>query len=254
MKKIAIFIPTYNAAHTLPRVIDRIPREIKKRVKEIIVIDNASPDNTYLTAIGYKQEKGLSNLNVIRNEHNLGYGGSQKKAYEYVLRKKYDIVVMLHGDAQYAPELLPKLLLPIEQGKADLVFGSRMKGNPLGGGMPIIRYMGNKFLTWVENLVLGMDLSEYHSGYRIYSCKALRKVRFDKCSNDYHFDTDILIQAKLLKFRIVEMPIPTHYGKEAHSPTPMQLVKYSLNILSEMAEFWLHKKGIAKNSKFILSK
>jgi glycosyltransferase involved in cell wall biosynthesis len=250
LKKIAIFIPTYNAAHTLPIVIDRIPEEIKKKVKEIIVIDNASPDNTFLTAIGYKQQSGLSNLRVIRNEKNIGYGGSQKKAYEYVLAKNYDIVAMLHGDAQYAPELLPKLLRPLEEGKADLAFGSRMIGNPLKGGMPVYRYIGNKILTAIENFVLEMNLSEYHSGYRIFNCKALRKIQFDRCANDYHFDTDILIQAKLRKFRIVEIPIPTHYGKESHSPSVIQLAKYSFNILWAMAEYWLHKEKIMPKSKF----
>lgn len=250
MKKIAIFIPTYNAAATLPLVIDRIPKQIKNRVREIIVIDNASPDNTYLTAIGYKQQTGLSNLNIIRNKKNLGYGGSQKKAYEYVLDKGYDIVAMLHGDAQYAPELLPELLKPVEDGKYDIVFGSRMKGSPLDGGMPMYRYIGNKILTKIENYVLGTRLSEYHSGYRIFSTKALRKLDFEKCTDDYHFDTDILIQAKIKRLRIGEVPIPTHYGKESHSPSIKQLVNYSWNILLAMSEYLLHKWGIKKVSKF----
>ncbi|MBI5224909.1 glycosyltransferase family 2 protein [Candidatus Micrarchaeota archaeon] len=250
MKKIAIFIPTYNAAQTLPIVLDRIPREIKQKVKEIFVVDNNSSDNTYMTAVQYKSKSKLNNLKIIKNERNLGYGGSQKKAYKYVLDKGYDIVVMLHGDAQYAPELIPQLLKPVEEGKADLVFGSRMKGNPLKGGMPFYRLIGNKVLTAIENYVLEMNLSEYHSGYRVYSCAALRKLPFEKCSNDYHFDTDILIQSRIKNLKIKEIPIPTHYGKESHSPTIVQLIKYTLNILKAMLDYWLHRKGIAKIKKF----
>src|SRR3989338_5177273 len=136
-KKIAIFIPTYNGGATVPLVLERIPKEIKKKVKEIFVIDNASPDNTYLTVIGYKSQKRMQNLTIMRNKVNKGYGGSQKMAFDYVIKKKYDIIIMLHGDAQYAPEMIPAVLKPVEEGKADMVFGSRMSGDPLKGGMPV---------------------------------------------------------------------------------------------------------------------
>ncbi|HLC46441.1 MAG TPA: glycosyltransferase family 2 protein [Candidatus Nanoarchaeia archaeon] len=249
-KKIAIFIPVYNAAKTLPIVIDRIPERIKKKVKEIIVIDNASPDNTYLIAVGYKHKKKLSNLNIIKNQKNLGYGGSQKVAYKYVIKRGYDIVVMLHGDAQYAPEFIPQLLEPLENDEADLVFGSRIKGEPLKGGMPVYKYIGNRILTFIENLVLKMDLSEYHSGYRIFNVQALKKVPFNHCSDDYLFDTDILIQFRIMDLRIKEKPIPTHYGEESHSPSMMQLVRYSYNIMSSLGYYLLHKWGIKTIKKF----
>ena len=251
-KDIAIFIPTYNAARTLPTVIDRIPEEIKARVKEIFVIDNASPDNTYLIGIGYREESGLSNLHIIRNESNRGYGGSQKRAYCYAIDKGYDIVVMLHGDAQYAPEMLPDLLKPVERGETDLVFGSRMRGDPLNGGMPIYRFIGNKVLTAIENYVLGVDLSEFHSGYRVFNCHALKKIPFELCSNDYHFDTDILIQFKVHGLRIDEVPIPTHYGEESNSPTFLQVISYSLNILRSLFEYSLHKRGLKHIQRFDL--
>lgn len=250
MKKIAIFIPAYNAATTIPLVIDRIPDSIKSRVKEIFVVDNASEDNTYLTVIGYKQLKNLNNLSVIRNDTNKGYGGSQKIAYKYAIEKGYDIIVMLHGDAQYAPEKIPLLLDPVEKNEADLVFGSRIKGNPIAGGMPFWRFFGNRVLTHIENGILGTNLSEFHSGFRVYSCEALKKIPFHLCSDNYYFDTEILIQFSLKSLKIAERPIPTHYGKESHSPSVAQTFNYSVNILRAVWKFLLHKYKIKKVDMF----
>ncbi|MDO8339024.1 MAG: glycosyltransferase family 2 protein [Candidatus Burarchaeum sp.] len=249
-KKIVIYVPTYNVAHTLPLVLDRIPAELKTRASELLIIDNASSDNTYLTAVQYKKDKKLHNMHVIRNERNLGYGGSQKKAYQHAIDEGYDIIVMLHGDAQYAPEKVPLILGPLEKDEADFVFGSRMTGNPLGGGMPLWRYVGNRVITFCQNLVLGLHLSEYHSGFRAFSCKALKKIPFQRCADDYHFDTDILIQFRLANMRISEEPIPTHYGKESRSPTVVQTVNYTINIFIALAEYIVHRLGIRKVSKF----
>ena len=245
--RIAIYIPTYNAGRTLPLVLDRIPQDVKSRVEEIFIVDNASPDNTYLIGLGYKNEKSLPNLNIYRNERNLGYGGSQKVAYRYAIEKGYDAVVMLHGDAQYAPEKIGTLLEPFEKGEADMVFGSRIAGLPLKGGMPLHRFLGNRFLTTVQNYVLDWDLSEYHSGFRVFSCAALKRVPFHLCSDDYHYDTEILIQFKLQGLRVVERPIPTHYGTER---SYVNVWRYGLDILYSMAEYVLHQKGIRKVEKF----
>ena len=245
--KIAIFIPSYNAAYTLPVVLDRIPPEIKEKVQKIFVIDNASPDNTYLIGIGYRQAKGLDKLEVFRNDKNRGYGGSQKIAYRYAIDNGFDIVVMLHGDAQYAPEKIPALLEPLELGQADMVFGSRIAGLPLKGGMPLYKFLGNKFLTWVQNRVLGMDLSEFHSGFRLFSCAALAQLPFDLCADDYHFDTDILLQFKIKRLRIVELPIPTYYGKEKCG---VNVISYGLNVLKSTLEYWLWSKGLLRAKKF----
>lgn len=248
--KIAIYIPAYNAGRTLPLVLDRIPEDVKNRVEEIFIVDNASHDNTYLIAVGYKNEKGVHNLNIIRNERNLGYGGSQKVAYRYAIDKGYDAVVMLHGDAQYAPEKIAYLLEPFDKGEADMVFGSRMAGLPLKGGMPLHRYLGNKFLTAVENLVLDWNLSEYHSGFRVFSCAALRKIPFHLCSDDYHFDTEILVQFKLRGLRVAERPIPTHYGSER---SYVNVWRYGADILYVMGEYLLHRKGVRRLAKFDIS-
>lgn len=245
--KIAIFIPAYNAAYTLPLVLDRIPAEIKEKVKKIFIIDNASPDNTHLIGIGYREAKGLDKLEVFRNEINRGYGGSQKLAYRYAIDNGFDIVVMLHGDAQYAPEKIPYLLEPLEHGDADMVFGSRIAGLPLKGGMPLHKFLGNKFLTGIQNRVLRMKLTEFHSGFRVFRCAALAQVPFERCSNDYHFDTDIIIQFKIKGLHIVEMPIPTYYGKEKCG---VNVVSYGLNVLKSMATYWLWSKGWLKIPMF----
>jgi len=245
--KIAIYIPTYNAGHTLPIVLDRIPEDVKSRVMEIFIVDNASPDNTYLIGVGYKNEKGLHNLSIYKNETNLGYGGSQKVAYRYAIEKGYDVVVMLHGDAQYAPEKISYLLEPLENEEADMVFGSRIAGLPLSGGMPFHRFLGNKFLTALQNYVLDWNLSEYHSGFRVFSCAALRQIPFQECSDFYHFDTEILVQFKLKGLRVVERPIPTHYGTER---SYVNVWRYGLDILYTLIEYLLHKKGIRRVKKF----
>ena len=248
MKKVAIFIPAYNASKTLPLLLDRIPKEIKNNVKEIFVVDDASQDNTYLVGVGYKNLTKLQNLKVYKNEKNKGYGGNQKFAYQYAIDKGFDIVVMLHGDAQYAPEYIPSLLKPFENDpELALVFGSRMKGKPLKGGMPLYKFLGNKLLTFIENKALKMNLSEYHSGFRVYNCKKLKEIPFNLCSGGFHFDTDILIQLKMKKFKIVERPIPTHYGDEK---SHVNIIKYGLNILRSLFEYKLHKLGIKKSKKF----
>ncbi len=246
--KIAIFIPAYNASKTLPLVLDRIPKSIKQKVKEIFIIDDASQDNTYLVGIGYKELSGLNNLKIYKNKKNKGYGGNQKFAYTYAIRNNFDIVVMLHGDAQYAPEYIPTLIKPFEKNPdIALVFGSRMNGNPLNGGMPLYKFIGNKILTYIENKILNMNLSEYHSGFRIYNCKKLKQIPFQKCTNDFHFDTDILIQLKIKKFKIIERPIPTYYGKEK---SHVNIIRYGLNIIRSLIEYKIHNWNLKKFDKF----
>lgn len=246
-KKIAIFIIAYHAVTTFDEVLRRIPKGISNKVDEIFLIDDSSNDNTYYAAQGYKYVNNIKKLNVYRNPKNLGYGGNQKKGYKYAIDKGYDIVAMLHGDAQYAPESLGKILQPLIEDKADMVFGSRMLGKPLKGGMPLYKFLGNKFLTFMENLLLGMNLTEFHSGYRAYSCHALKKIPFDRCSDDFHFDTEILIQFKEAGLRIKEVVIPTYYGNEISRVKSLQ---YGFNVLKSVAQYLLHKKGILYYEKY----
>lgn len=240
-RRVAIFIPAFNAASTIVKVLDRIPTSLRDQMAEIFVIDNNSADSTSMVAINYREQHGLSNLEVIKNPQNMGYGGSQKIAYQRCIDKGYDCVAMLHGDAQYAPELLETLLTPVLEGKADMVFGSRMSGNPLKGGMPIIRFLGNRALTTMQNWFLGTRLSEFHSGYRVFSVKALQKIPFDRFSSDYHFDTEMIILFVDRAFRIVEIPIPTFYGDEKNY---VNIWDYGMKVLISTATYFLQKTGL----------
>ncbi len=214
--KIGIFIIAYNAVNHLVKTLNRVPKEVYDTVDEIFVIDDASRDNGYYSALGYKYHHNIDKLTVHRNEKNQGYGGNQKVGYRYAIERGLDIVALVHGDGQYAPEALPILLEPLIKGEADMVFGSRMstRGAALKGGMPLYKFFGNKVLTYLQNKMTGLSLSEYHSGYRLYSTAALRKVPFESFTNSWHFDTQIILALAERGLRIVERPIPTYYGDE----------------------------------------
>src|SRR5579864_1107848 len=170
-KKIGILIVTYNALTTLTKVLKRISPNVWANVAEVAVFDDASQDATYELAVGLKTLRTLPKLRVLKHEKNLGYGGNQKAGYQHFIDKGFDIVVLLHGDGQYAPEILAQMYHPLVTGEADAVFGSRMMkdyGGPLKGGMPLYKYLGNRVLTMFENRALGLNLTEFHSGYRAY--------------------------------------------------------------------------------------
>jgi len=216
-KRIGILIVTYNALTTLTSVLKRIPPVVWDNVEEIAVFDDASQDETYALAVGLRTLRSLPKLQVLRHSRNLGYGGNQKAGYRYFLEKGFDIVVLLHGDGQYAPEVLSHLYHPIVEGKADAVFGSRMMktyGGPLKGGMPLYKYVGNRILSVFENRMLGLNLTEFHSGYRAYNLHALRQIDFTQMTDVFHFDTEIIIKLHHQHYRILETPIPTYYGSE----------------------------------------
>src|SRR5258708_7587725 len=216
-KRIGILIVTFNAVTTLTKVLKRITPNVWKNVEEIAVFDDASQDATYELAMGLKAYRQLEKLQVLSHSKNLGYGGNQKAGYRYFAEKGFDIVVLLHGDGQYAPEILSHLYHPIVSGEADAVFGSRMLkdfGGPLKGGMPLYKYAGNRILTVFENRALKMNLTEFHSGYRAYNLHALRHIDFSHMTDDFHFDTEIIIKLHHQHYRIQEVPIPTYYGDE----------------------------------------
>src|SRR6185369_6298213 len=175
------------------------------------ILDDASQDSTYELALGYKSVSQIDKLHVVRHPKNLGYGGNQKAGYEYFAEKGFDVVVLLHGDGQYAPEILSHLYSPIVRGQADAVFGSRMMrtyGGPLKGGMPLYKYVGNRILSIFENSLLRLNLTEFHSGYRAYSLRALKQIEFSRMTNDFHFDTEIIIKLHHQHYDIKEVPIP----------------------------------------------
>jgi glycosyltransferase involved in cell wall biosynthesis len=216
-KRLLVFVVAYNAARTIQEVIRRLPPSLAEYDTEILIIDDSSRDATFEQAY-HIERTGQTPfpLTVLYNPVNQGYGGNQKIGFHYAIDKGFDVVALLHGDGQYAPECLPDLVLPLMQGEADAVFGSRMltRFAAIQGGMPLYKYIGNKILTTFQNRLLHSSLSEFHSGYRVYSVNALRRIPFDRNTNDFHFDTEIIIQLFRGRLRVKELPIPTYYGDE----------------------------------------
>lgn len=248
-KKVAIFILTYNSASTITKVLDRIPVSIRELVEEVFIFDDASHDSIDLVVEEWRRLAGFQKLTFVRNKKNRGYGGNQKLGYEYAIKKGYDIVVMLHGDGQYAPELLPEILAPLLSDKAEAVFGSRMmnRGAALAGGMPLYKYIGNKILTKFENWATHANLSEWHSGYRAYSINALEKIPFNLNADYFHFDSEIIIQLLDSGARILEVPIPTYYGDEI---CYIDGLKYAWNLFKIILQYKAHKIGLCSYPKF----
>jgi glycosyltransferase involved in cell wall biosynthesis len=250
-KRIGVLVVAYNAASTLAKVLDRIPTEVRPEIEEVIVSDDHSQDSTYLVGLGYQQQSDLP-ITLIRQSTNLGYGGNQKAGYKLAIEHGLDIVVMLHGDGQYAPESLPQVLAPLLAEEADAVFGSRtmIKGAARKGGMPLYKFVGNRILSRFENAALGTNLSEFHSGYRAYSVSALKQLPFEKNSDGFNFDTQIIIQLHDSGMRIAEVPIPTYYGDEI---CYVDGLGYAADVTKDVITYRLQKAGFGDGSRIALS-
>lgn len=249
-RQLCIFVIAYQAEATLVQVLNRIPRSIfEDFICEVLIVDDASKDRTFEIGHDYKRQNPSLPITVLRNTLNQGYGGNQKVGYTYAVQRGFDFVAMLHGDGQYAPEELPRLLQPLVRGEADAVFGSRMmdRFGALRGGMPLYKFVGNKILTRIENTLLGTKLSEFHSGYRIYSVAALRQVPFKLNSGEFHFDTEIIIQLLNAGLRIQELPIPTYYGDEISRVNGM---KYAKDVVMSVARNAVHRSGLLYQRRF----
>ena len=241
-KKVTAVLPAYNAEKTLERTVADIPRDW---VDDIILVDDTSRDGTVALA----QKLGLV---VVQHEKNLGYGGNQKTCYTEAVKRGADVVVMVHPDYQYDPTYIPGLIAPILEGKADAVFGSRMfaRRGALEGGMPYWKFFANIFLTTIANVVLGYQLSEYHSGFRAYSRQLLSSLPLELNSDDFVFDSEIIVQCVTGGYRIEEVPIPTRYFKEASSIGFWKSVKYGLNILWVLMQYRLHRLKLLNFPKY----
>ena len=248
--RLLVFVVAYYAETTLTGVLQRIPKQVFEEFDcEVLVVDDSSQDRTYEIGEEYRRQHPEIRLTVLRNELNQGYGGNQKIGYTYAIRRRFDFVALLHGDGQYVSEELPKLLEPLRGGRADAVFGSRMmrRGDALRGGMPLYKLVGNQVLTAFENLLLGTRLSEFHSGYRIYSVKALAALPFLLNTDDFHFDTEIIIQLLSGGMRIVELPIPTYYGGEI---CRVNGVGYAWNVVIAVVRSSLHRLGLLYQRRY----
>lgn len=240
---IVVVMPAYNAALTLAETEASIPSDL---VSKVILVDDHSRDDTVPVA----RKLGVE---VIVHPHNVGYGGNQKTCYMAALRQEADVVVMLHPDGQYDPELLPAMVEPILKGEADITLGSRFlrSGGPKVGGMPRYKIVANRFLTTVENYVLGTHFSELHTGYRAYSREFLETIPFLRNSNDFVFDTQVIAQAVAFEQRVKEVPITTKYFPEASSTTLKQSVVYGCKTLAVMLRYRLHATARLKAAVFL---
>jgi glycosyltransferase involved in cell wall biosynthesis len=249
--RVLVFIVAYNAEKTIREVVFRIPAGLLGTYEvDVLIIDDSSRDATFETGHSVSKDPALPfPVTVLFNPKNQGYGGNQKLGYHYALEQGYDFVALIHGDGQYAPECLPELLEPLRKGEAAAVFGSRML-TPSGarqGGMPLYKFVGNRILTWLENRLLRANLSEFHSGYRIYSTRALAAIPFDRNSNDFHFDTEIIIQLLIAGLPIKELPIPTYYGDEI---CYVNGVSYAFNVVMAALKARLQEAGLFYDRKF----
>jgi glycosyltransferase involved in cell wall biosynthesis len=234
-KKLVVVMPAYNAERTLRQTYDELPHEY---VDGVILVDDASNDRTTLVA----RELGIK---TIVHRENMGYGANQKTCYREALSLGADMVVMVHPDYQYSPRLVTAMASMIASGHYDVVLGSRiLGGDALKGGMPLYKYIANRILTLIENMVLGVKLSEYHTGYRAFSRKVLETLPLEKNSDDFVFDNEMLVQAVYFGFKIGEISCPTKYFKDASSINFRRSVKYGLGVLSTSAKYVLQKIGI----------
>jgi glycosyltransferase involved in cell wall biosynthesis len=240
--RVVIVMPAYNAARTLEDTFRAIPEGY---FDEIVVVDDHSRDDTAALA-------QRLNLKAIRHPHNVGYGGNQKTCYMEALRDRADIVVMLHPDGQYDPKIIPEMIRPIAEKRADMVLGSRMMlpGGAAQGGMPVWKQVANRFLTTMENLAMRRRFSECHTGYRAYSRHFLETVPFLRNSNNFVFDTEVIFQAVAFGLPVVEVPISTRYFAEASSVGFRTGVVYGLGTLAVALRYVLHRAGILSCDKF----
>ncbi len=242
MPKVIAVLPALNAAKTLERTVAAIPRDV---VDEVILVDDNSTDET-------RELARRLPVHLVWHPHNAGYGANQKTCYLEALQREADVVVMLHPDGQYEPELIPAMCAPILAGEADLVLGSRFarEGMALEQGMPRWKYLANRFLTLTENRIMRTDLSEAHTGYRAYSRHFLLTVPFLRNANDFSFDSEVLMQASAFGMRIVEVPAKGRYFDDASSVGFGAGAVYGLKTLLAATRLSLHRAGILRSRKF----
>jgi len=249
--KVGVFVVAYNAESTITFVLDRIPSGFWADVAEVLVLDDHSTDGTVAVAERYRDGHPDHPITVLTQPRNLGYGGNQKSGYRYAADHGWDVAVMLHGDGQYAPEVLPAMVAPFRDETIDAVFGSRMmrtqgrlsQRSALQGGMPVYKYVGNRLLSGLQNRLTGAALTEWHSGYRAYRVDAVEELDLEANSDGFDFDTEIILQLLAGDRQIVEVPIPTHYGDEI---CYVNGLAYARDIVVHSARFRLGNRGFGR--------
>lgn len=240
--KIVAVLPAYNAESTLAATLADVP---VGSVDEFLLVDDGSTDRTVQVA----REMGLT---VIAHPQNRGYGGNQKTCYRYALERGADIIVMIHPDYQYDSRVIPHAVGIIELGICDVVLGSRVRSRAeaMRGGMPVYKYISNRFLTALENLALGQNLGDFHSGFRVYRREVLEKVPFENNSDDFVFDTQFLVQAVRMGFRLGDIPVPVRYFAEASSINFKRSLRYGIATLGVVGQYWLDRLGLIRSKLF----
>ena len=241
-KKVVVVLPAFNAMHTLKQTYEEIPFNV---VDDVVLVDDKSTDNTIKVA----EEIGIKHM--VNHEQNRGYGGNQKSCYNTALDLGADIVVMLHPDYQYTPKLIESMCYLIANQVYPVVFGSRILGSgALKGGMPLYKFIANRFLTTFQNICIGQHLSEYHTGYRAFSAEVLRSIDYEKCSDDFIFDNQITSQIFMAGYEIAEVTCPTKYFEEASSINFKRSSIYGLGVLKVSIQHFLHKRKVIKASMY----
>jgi glycosyltransferase involved in cell wall biosynthesis len=234
VENLFVVMPAYNAGETIEKVFARIPKEALGRIRRYVVVNDGSTDDTKkaLTRIA----SDFPNLDILDHRRNLGYGAAEKTLLRHAVREGAEAALLLHSDGQYSPESIPDLLGPLDRKEADLVQGSRMieRGGALRGGMPLYKYVANRCLTAIENKGFGMKMAEYHSGYMLYSRELLLAVPFEKFSNSFDFDLEMIVAAGSLGLKIKQIPIPTIYGEEVSYLNPF---KYGIDVLKVVMRY-----------------
>jgi glycosyltransferase involved in cell wall biosynthesis len=241
-KRVIAVLPAYNAEKTLAATVGDIPAG---SVDEVLLVDDGSTDGTVEIA----RAMGMT---VLVHPENRGYGGNQKTCYREALARGADVVVMIHPDYQYDSRVIPHAVGFIELGICDVVLGSRIRSRDeaLRGGMPVYKYLSNRILTVLENLALGQNLGDFHSGFRVYRREVLEAIPFERNSDDFVFDTQFLVQAVHFGFRLGDVPVPVRYFAEASSINFRRSLKYGLSTLGVVGRYWLHRLGLARSALF----
>ncbi len=239
--RVGVLVVAYNAASTLAQTLDRLPARFVETVDHVLICDDASADGTYEVGLAYLASSRFP-LTVVKHPQNLGYGGNQKAGYHWAMDHDLDVVVLLHGDGQYAPEVIESIVDPLLTGEADAVFGSRMmeRGKARAGGMPLYKYVGNRILSTFQNKVVGLELTEWHSGYRAYRVDALGDIDLDGFTDEFDFDTEIILALHAAGKKIVEVPIPTYYGDEI---CHVNGLKYAKDVTVDVVRFKARRMG-----------
>lgn len=249
-QRVLVMIVAYEAEQHIEQVLGRLPNAwVNSKAHHFLVLDDGSADRSAILASNWFKKQGVVNATVFRNRQNQGYGGNQKLGYRFALDYQFDLAILLHGDGQYDPALLPSFVDIFTASDADVILGSRMvrRRDAARGGMPFYKIVGNTILTKIQNLLTDQALSEYHTGYRAYSRRFLSSVPFEINTNDFHFDTEILLQAFSIGARVEQFAIPTHYGDEI---CRVNGVKYALHVLRATVQYRLHHWGMLCSLKY----